>query len=377
MKERKSAVELIKIFAVAMIVLCHAVPDSFVFADGTIYSRAVPTANPLFLLISFIAGLGLAGDVIFIVCSSYFLADSKKFKVSKISTMILNVFLISLVFMSVILALGYELSPLAIVKQVFPTIFQNNWFISYYILFYLLHPLFNAIIEKLDKKCHAIVALGLFIHCSIVLYALGNPPGINKFLCFVSIYFIVAFLKKYGQSFCNSKKLNILLCVISAVLYIVLRVGLNYLGLRIDYLENRMLGYAHINCPILIVFSISLFNLANMQTWRCKFINYLSSLSLLVYIIHHNNLFATYIQPQWFPFFVGNAGHSSLLSASLLLAAIYFVASVALASAYRFSIEIAIKKISSYVDKGVTDLIQKLKRRYEERKAASLKSCDE
>ena len=343
---RKSGIELIKIFAAILIVLCHAVPQTFTLADGSTYIDGTATSNPQFLFVSFLGGAGLVGDVIFIVCSSYFLLDSKKISVSKIATMIFNVLIISLIYMTIILALGYKLSPMTIVKQVFPTVFQNNWFITYYIIFYLLHPLFNLIIEKLDKLTLGIAAGLLFFHCSILLYSLGTAPGINKFLCFINIYFVVAYFKKYGQKFCTSKKLNVILCVVSAVLYVVLRLAVNYLGLKIDFLHDRMYGYFHIHSPILIVFSLTLFNLANMQNWRNRFVNYLSSLSLLIYIIHHNNLFAEYIQPKWYSFFLENTGDNYFFASVLTLAAIYFAGSVLLATAYRYSIEIAVKKLS-------------------------------
>ncbi|MDE7265303.1 MAG: hypothetical protein K2N52_03415, partial [Clostridia bacterium] len=203
----------------------------------------------------------------------------------------------------------------------------------------------------------------LFFHCSILLYALGTAPGTNKFFCFVNIYFVVAYFKKYGQNFCNSKKLNIILCVASAVLYVALRLALNYAGLKIDYLYDKMLGYVHIHCPILIVFSITLFNLVNMQKWHSKFVNYLSSLSLLIYIIHHNNLFAELIQPKWYDFFLGRVGENHFVLSILALAAIYFAGSVLLATAYRYSIEIGVKKLSAKIDCAVMKIVEKIKSR--------------
>lgn len=359
---RKSGIEFIKIFAVVLIVICHAVPQNpFTLADGSTFIDGTATGNPQFIAVNFLGGAGLVGDVIFIVCSSYFLVDSKKISISKIATMILNVLIISLIFMSVILALGYKLSPMTIVRQIFPTIFQNNWFISYYIVFYLLHPLFNLIINKLDKLTLGIAAALLFFHCSILLYALGAAPSTNKFLCFINIYFVVAYFKKYGQNFCNSKKINVILCVVSAVAYIALRLGLNYLGLKVEFFRDRMLGYVHIHCPVIIVFSLAIFNLANMSDMRSKSVNYLSSLSLLIYIIHHNNLFAEYIQSKWYDFFLARCGDNYFILSILTLAAIYFAGSVILATAYRFSIEIGVKKLSGKIECGVMKIVEKIK----------------
>lgn len=70
------------------------------------------TANAQYFFADFLGAAGLIGDVIFIVCSSYFLLESRKMKIGKVVSMILNTFVISLIFMTVFLSLGYKLSTL-------------------------------------------------------------------------------------------------------------------------------------------------------------------------------------------------------------------------------------------------------------------------
>ena len=119
-----------------MICICHTVPElpypsdiSGAFVTGT------ATANAQYFFADCLGAAGLIGDVIFIVCSSYFLLESRKMKIGKVVSMILNTFVISLIFMTVFLSLGYKLSTFETVRQIFPTVCQNNWFITYYIVF--------------------------------------------------------------------------------------------------------------------------------------------------------------------------------------------------------------------------------------------------
>lgn len=350
---RNSSVEWIKILAIALVVLCHSVPDSFTFPDGQTFVMYAATKNLSYFIATFIGGLGLVGDVIFIVCSSYFLVDDKRVKAGKIFKMILNVLIISLIYLIIILCLGYKLSPMTIVKQCFPTTFQNNWFITYYIIFYLLHPVFNMIIEVLDAKRLALASGLLFFHCCILLYFQGSAPGINKFICFVNIYFLVAFFKYYGGIFNRSKKLNIVVCVGCAALYVIMRIAVNFLGLKYQHFQSGTAGYFHINNAVIIFFAISLLNLVNRKIYFNKAINYLSSLTLLIYIIHHNVLFAQLIQPKWLNWFIPGFGSVWFVPAIIVLAAILFAGAVAAATAYRFTIERGINVLGEKIQNSI------------------------
>lgn len=360
---RNSSIEWIKIMAVVFVVLCHSVPETYTFPDGQTFTDGFATANPAFFAVGLISGLGLIGDVIFIVCSSYFLLDGKKVKAGKVFAIILNVLIISVIYLVIILALGYKLSPMTIVRQCFPTTFQNNWFITYYIIFYLLHPVFNTIIEVLDKKRLALAAGLLFFHCSILLFFTGNAPGINKFICFVNIYFLVAYFKYYGGALVRSKRLNVAVCVSCAALYVIMKAAVNALGLHFDHFQSRTTTYFHINNPVLILFALSLFNLVNTKIYFNRSINYLSSLSLLIYIIHRNNLFAELIQPKWYDLFVLNYGKEYFIPAILTLAAILFAASVAAATVYRFTAERGVNALGAKIQSACDRLMTRLRGR--------------
>ena len=362
--KRNSSVEILKILAMVLICLCHAVPASaYPSADA---------ANPFISLVAatdfsnFIAGCfdsaGLIGDIIFIVCSSYFLLESRKMKIGKIVLMILNTLVISLIFMTVILSLGFKLTVFEIVRQIFPTIFQNNWFVSYYIVFYIIHPLLNKIISCLDKKALGFAALLLFVQSYIFLFIQAEAPGINKLLCFVTIYFIVAYFKYYGQAFTQSKKWNIIVLISSIVLYYAMHVTVNFIGLKIyDNEECPLFHMFHINNPITLAFSLSLFNLANRKSFVSKPINFISSLSLTFYLIHHNNLIAEYVQPKFHSWFINQFGVKLIVPDILLLFAILLIGGIILSALYKLTIERGTKYIADKIQPLCDKLIFKMR----------------
>ncbi|MCD8041206.1 MAG: acyltransferase [Clostridia bacterium] len=369
---RKSGIELIKVFAIITVVLCHAVPDNVLF-DGFTYVNGVAQQTAAGFILNFIAGLGLIGDAIFIVCSAYFLCSSKKIKVHKVVYMLLTVLVISLIFLAVYLCLGYEIDTLTIIKQIFPTVFQNNWFISYYIVLYLLHPFINMVTDRLNMVTHGLVVTFLAVHCCILMYVQGDAPAYNKFICMLFIYLLVSFLKKYGQGFMADRGLNGLLCALSAAAYVILRLSINQLGLECDYLYGRQVTYVHINCPVVILFAITLFNVANGSTFNSRAVNYLSSLSMPVYLIHHNMLFAMYTQSSWHEWFLGTLGGGYAIMSTFALAAIFLFGGIAAATVYRFTLGRLIKRISLKEEKLILKFVNKTKLRRSCKKAHSLR----
>lgn len=352
--ERNSSVEILKIFAMILICICHA----------NMTGIGTPTTDVQTFITHCLGAGGLIGDVIFIVCSSYFLLDSKKMKIGKVALMILNTFVISVIFASGFLIAGYKLSALEIVRQFFPTIFQNNWFITYYIVFYLLHPLLNRIIRCMDKKALGIAALLMFIQSFILVFVQAQTPGIHKLMCFVSTYFIVAYFKYYGNRFTESKKLNVIVLVTSIVLYFAMRIAVNFIGLR-SYADRYCPLFAlfHINNPIILAFSLSLLNLANRKSFVNKPINFISSLSLLFYLIHHNNLFDKFMIPKWHAWFLGEFGANLLIPDVILLTLILFVGGVLLSAIYKLTIERLTKLLANKIQILVDRLFERIKNR--------------
>ena len=314
--------------------------------------------DPAFLFAGLLSGFGLLGDVIFLVISSWFLASSRRVKVRKVASMILTVFIVSVAWYLIIIGLGYRPDAMTTVRQFFPTIFQNNWFISYYIVLYLIHPLLNMVIRRLGAKELGICVLLLGIMCFGVIWGAGVHLGVLRILVFVAIYFIVAWLKFYGKKFTHSLKLNVTVLVVSVVLYFAMRIAMNYIGLATDTLEGELHAWIHINNPVMLALSLSAFNLALRRNFVSKPVNKLGAVSMLVYIIHRNNLFVKYLQGEYFDYAITRFGSDALIPAILILAVIFFVGSTLIALAYKSTAERCIvDPLSAVIERGVDRVI--------------------
>ena len=282
-KTRNSTIELLKIIAMFMIALSHSAQIDEMF-------------NTHIENIAFIRQLGQIGNAIFIVCSAYFLVDSDKNKKEKIINIILDSFLISMIFLLVTMSLGINISFEMLIKQFIPISLGNNWFITCYLLFYIIHPYLNMIIKNMDKKQFTRLVFGLFVYL-IIEFFLKNKLNYSYLIGFVIIYFIVAYMKKYLQDFMQNRKLNFIILIIGLLLSYIILLFTKILGTNISFLSDKILYWNRFINIIFILIAISSFNIANSIKWEKKWINSISSLSLLFYLIHDNLLFRDCIKP--------------------------------------------------------------------------------
>lgn len=83
-KDRNSSIELLKIIGMMLIVLCHSVPfygkaDALNYVDLTLVTKNISE----FIFIVF-RNIGQIGNIIFVMCSAYFLVNSNATKTKKI-----------------------------------------------------------------------------------------------------------------------------------------------------------------------------------------------------------------------------------------------------------------------------------------------------
>ena len=96
----------------------------------------------------------------FVLISGYFLINSK-FKLKKV----LNLYLVT-IFYSILLFIphcilyGFSLSNF--IKSCLPLLMGTYWFITTYVVLYLLSPFLNILIKNLSKKQY-LISLGILI----------------------------------------------------------------------------------------------------------------------------------------------------------------------------------------------------------------------
>ena len=310
------------------------------------------TNNIQQLILSWMRGFGAQGNIIFFVCSAWFLLDSKKVNKKKILYMIANVWVVNLIFLCIFKLGGwFSISTEETIWCIFPTIFELNWYVTYYLIFYSIHLILNKIILTLSQKqllTINIVILFLYFGINYIL----NPKsyiGYSDLVCFIGIYFIIAYMKLYLNDLSSNTKINIICLSIGILGTVFLIVLTNILGKHISTFSDKLLHWNPSNSPLMLMTAISLFNLFRQKKFYNNFINYISSLTLLIYIIHENYLVRQFIRPLVWTFIHERFGYNYVLIEDLCFALFLFIMATIISLMYVNIVQKLIYKICDVI----------------------------
>lgn len=284
--ERSSGVELFRIIAMVLICLSHA-------AQTALGKITLGNSFADFLVSVFYNSFGELGNIIFIVCSCFFLTDSKGVKSNKVIKILLDSTCISVIIYVVFWLCGYSFTPSSSIRHFLPDLFSNMWFIPVYVLFYMVHPLINAAVRGISRKTHFV-----FVLLTFCIYGFGGlvfnwALGINRLVETVAIYVVIAYIKIYRKDLCQNKRVNAIAAGVSALLFWALSAAKFYLKL-----DSVNLVYYYSPVAFTLVFSV--FNLLNGAKFRSKTVNFLASCSLFFYCIHENYLIRKVLRPAYY-----------------------------------------------------------------------------
>lgn len=250
-----------------------------------------------------------------------------------------------------------NLSKKILIKSIFPTMFANNWYMTCYLLFYPIHPLLNRLINQTDQKGLFRITFfmtGLYVFLDFIK---GDWFFPSPLILWITIYLMIAYMQKYLMKYADDKKINLTVFIINAICYIGIILVTEVAGQHIAFLNAKMMRWDQ-NCnPFLIFMSISMFNIARNIHFKNSFINYISSLSLLIYVIHENLILRTYFRPAMWNYVHTTFGYSHVLAWVFGLAAVIFLFGIGASALYSLILQRLVKKISNR-------LYRRLRRKY-------------
>lgn len=377
-KERNSGIELLKIIAIILIVVSHIVQSlseqpqliNIVYPANVFIELSKSTTNIQLVILQIMRYFGNLGNAIFFISSAWFLCDSRTIKFKKIISMIINVWIISILFLFIFQIIGIDMDKSLMVQSFFPTLFANNWYITLYILLYAVHPLLNIVIEQLDQRSLLSLCLISFLLYFGICFLRPGALFQSKIITYSVLYFCIGYVKKYASKYFLNIKLNKKILIISSMMNVGLILLTDVFGLiagrYVSILGVQVLRWNSISNPFLIIISISLFNIFKNMQFTNKCINYISSQSLFIYIIHENLLFRTYMRPLVFIFIYEIIGYHNLLFWVILLAIILFVLSFFIATLYNESIKSIVECLANKLSEKLLffneKYVEKLKR---------------
>lgn len=347
---RDSGIELLKIFAIFVIVINHTVQSLTNEAynipnNGFVIDISRATTNIQCILLQIFRHFGVLGNSVFFICSAWFLLKSKNWNKKKWLFMVIEIWVVSIVICIITYIILY-ISIGIIISSLFPTTFGNNWYMTCYLLFYPIHPILNSIVNMMNQRQlfrSTLVMVFLYVFMNFINCSWFFSSAI---ILWITIYFAIAYMQKYLMSFVDNIRENIILFIIGVIGFIGIILITDICGLYSQVLSDKVMRWVN-NCnPFLLAMSIAMFNIARNIHFKNRFINYISKLSLLIYIIHENIILRTYFRPAMWNYVYKRFGYSDVIQWVFIISFIIFIFGILCSILYVLTLQRFVNKVS-------------------------------
>lgn len=349
---RDSGIELLKIFAIFVIVINHTVQSLTNEAynipnNGFVIDISRATTNIQCILLQIFRHFGVLGNSVFFICSAWFFIKEQNWNKKKWLFMVIEIWVVSIViFIITYIILHGNISIGIIISSLFPTTFGNNWYMTCYLLFYPIHPILNSIVNMMNQRQlfrSTLVMVFLYVFMNFINCSWFFSSAI---ILWITIYFAIAYMQKYLMSFVDNIRENIILFIIGVIGFIGIILITDICGLYSQVLSDKVMRWVN-NCnPFLLAMSIAMFNIARNIHFKNRFINYISKLSLLIYIIHENIILRTYFRPAMWNYVYKRFGYSDVIQWVFIISFIIFIFGILCSILYVLTLQRFVNKVS-------------------------------
>ena len=281
MKKKNIAIELMRVISMLMIVAYHW--QIHACNDGICCSPVSP--NQIF---SFLVGSwGTLGVNIFFIISAYFLIKSKNINMEKAFLLVGKVSIYGTAVVLIANSIGIvPFNIITFIKSVLGVFAFQYWFISVYVVLYILHPALNSILESSSEQYLRISLLTIIISTYFVAFASGNL-FLGRLACGLCIYLTIGYLEKYPQRNFLRRYGKIAFPVLFLGI-LGTEIVLSHLGTNYNPLFHsciRRLQDTH--SPVMFFTSLCMFySFVNIQFKENRVILFLGKMSVGAYMIH-------------------------------------------------------------------------------------------
>lgn len=295
-KERNLNFELLRIVAMFMVVLLHVNLMGGVLR-GVNYNENLSG----FLVSRFMEYLCIIAVNLYVMISGYYLsASARPFKMAKLLHILcMTMFWSWLIGGAACYFLGANLNSF-IMTGIFPVLGRNYWFVTDYVVMYLLSPFYNRLLAHLSQKQHGylLCVLGFFFSLVIGAFDPIQLVGGYSLYWFTLLYILAAYIRKYPVRIKKSRCMMLWLAVLlfqTCSSYLLARFHLNFIAARFfDFNYNSIWVLINSICCFMLF--------KDMQIKRgAKFIKFLAPLTFGIYLIHINSGIADWLFQDLLP----------------------------------------------------------------------------
>lgn len=303
MKKRMVNIELLRVISMLMVVMLHYLGKGDLLPSLT---ESMETAG---YVAWFMESLCIVAVNVYMLISGYFLVESS-FKLSRLCGLVFQVLFYSLLVPVVLLCLGIlqpdQISFYQLLQYVFPTLMEQYWFVTAYVLMYLLSPFLASAVHHMSKRKLQITLALLLSVMSLSKSVLPVQLEMDNFgydaLWFVCVYLVAAYIRLYGIPFFNSAKKSFAMYFLGVAGIYALSMLLHVICVKTGKLEffvDVAFEYNHIfNLFAAISLFYAFLHLKDREGKMSSLICKLGGWSFGVYLLHEQ-VEIRYLWPKW------------------------------------------------------------------------------
>lgn len=326
MKNRNTSLDLLKILAIFLIVSFHAsykgIPANAVSGMGSINQ----------ILYYTFYHFGELGVNLFMLITGFFLVNSRKVGKDKIISFVLDIYFFST--LSIFMALAMKKYTFHL-QDLLPVTFSYYWYITVYLIIYVLSPFINNFIHSLSKKSFQKLLIAIFCVFSIIPTLAGIIVGgteefgfYNRFVWLLFMYLVGGYLYIYQKDLAimNNSPKKIIHILLKIVFFVAI---FAYFAIQ-GNINTRLFNITPTyfwgpNSVVMCFASILLFSLFyNLKIANNKLITVLSSSTLSIYLLHEHPKLVHILWQNIFP--ISNFLYSKKLFLIILVASLTVLA---------------------------------------------------
>lgn len=294
--KKNANIELLRILSMLMVITLHALDKSGIMA----YCNGTKPGTYVYIVLE---ALSICAVNVYVLISGYFLCKSS-FKTGRLTELIFQVLFYSVggLLAGLVFDKGFagELDTYKIAEYIFPFHFTTYWFMSAYVVMYMLSPIIARGVAAMGKKAHkAVMVMLLLYECvfkSIIpIISYDDKKGYDA-LWFITLFVVSAYIRLYGIGFLSSASRGLILYLLSTVLIFAEKVFIDIVVAktgRMKEMSDIRVSF-HYNHLFVLLSAVGLFvfflKKKEIGGFAARFVVAIAPMSLGVYLFHEHPL---------------------------------------------------------------------------------------
>lgn len=301
--KRLANIELLRIIAMCMVIMLHYL------GKGGMLPTVQPQMGANGYTAWILESLAIVAVNVYVLISGYFLVEAE-FKPGKIARIVLQVLFYTILLTALSLAFGIitvsDLGIYNLIVQLFPFQLEQYWFMTAYLVLYILSPVLALGVKHLPKKHLQVVIIAFVVFMSVEKSILPVQIVFDKrgydALWFICLFLVAAYIRLYGIKFLEKKWICLLMYFGGCAMAFAESMALFIVYSKTGELAHLFGTTHHYNHFWVFMASLGLFSfflkVKVKEGFWAKMVCAIAPYTLGVYLLHEH-MYIKYLWPKW------------------------------------------------------------------------------